>query len=83
MKIVVDINHPAHVHKFRNLMDLMIKKGYEILVIASDKDITYDLLDLYGLDYIKIGSYGKSLTNKIARATDGAVMRCLLINFKI
>jgi len=65
MKIVIDINHPAHVHKFRNLIDLMIKKGHEILITASDKDITYDLLDLYNLDYIKIGSYGKSLTNKI------------------
>jgi len=64
MKIVVDINHPAHVHYFKNFIWEMEKRGHEILVTASEKDISYTLLDHYGLSYVKIGNYGRSLIQK-------------------
>jgi len=65
MKIVVDINHPAHVHYFKNFIWEMQKKGHEILITATEKDISYRLLDLYGFEYIKIGNYGKSIFRKM------------------
>jgi predicted glycosyltransferase len=65
MKIVVDINHPAHVHYFKNFIGKMKEKGHEILITASEKDISYRLLDLYGFEYIKIGNYGKSTFRKM------------------
>ncbi|BAI60851.1 conserved hypothetical protein [Methanocella paludicola SANAE] len=65
MRIVVDINHPAHVHYFKNFIWQMQKKGHETLITASEKDISYKLLNNYEFDYIKLGAYGKSLSYKI------------------
>jgi len=65
MKIVVDIGHPAHVHVFRHFLAAMKEKGHELLVTAADKDIALQLLDEYGLEYIKLGSTGKGLMNKV------------------
>jgi predicted glycosyltransferase len=65
MKIVVDINHPAHVHYFKNFIREMQKRGHEILITASEKEISYRLLDAYGFSYIKLGNYGKSILEKI------------------
>jgi uncharacterized protein len=65
MRVVVDINHPAHVHYFKNFIWEMENRGHEILVTASEKDISYTLLDRYGLSYVKIGNYGSSLFRKL------------------
>jgi predicted glycosyltransferase len=65
MKILVDINHPAHVHFFRNLIQELRGKGIEVVVTASDKDIAFELLRLYSLSYIDLGSYGNNLLVKL------------------
>ncbi|MEA3457728.1 MAG: DUF354 domain-containing protein [Candidatus Thermoplasmatota archaeon] len=65
MKIVVDVNHPAHVHYFKNFIWEMEKRGHEVLITANEKDVTYKLLDNYGFDYIEMGSYGNSLIKKL------------------
>jgi len=65
MRIVVDINHPAHVHYFKYFIHEMKSRGHEILITASEKEVSYRLLDLYGFDYVKLGSYGKSLGEKL------------------
>ena len=65
MKIVVDINHPADVHFFKNFIREMEQRGHTILITASRKEISYRLLDNYGFTYQKLGSYGKSLTEKL------------------
>lgn len=61
MRIVVDIGHPAHVHYFKNFIWLMEKRGHKILITATDKDITYSLLNNYHLPFMKMGSYGKTI----------------------
>jgi uncharacterized protein len=65
MKILVDINHPAHVHFFRTFIGLAEKKGAEVIITASKKDIAFELLEEYGLKYISVGSYGKKKLQKI------------------
>ena len=65
MKIVVDINHPAHVHFFKNFVWEMERKGHEILITAREKEVTYKLLDNYGFNHIKMGSYRRSLIKKL------------------
>ena len=55
MKALFSINHPGHVHFFRNAIDICQKKGIETIVIARDKDITLTLLDKYNIPYV-IGS---------------------------
>jgi predicted glycosyltransferase len=65
MKIVVDIGHPAHVHLFKNFVWEMEKRGHKILITASKKEVSIQLLDAYGFDYIPMGSYGFSPVTKI------------------
>lgn len=65
MKIVVDINHPGHVHFFKNFIWEMEKRGHQVLITASLKDLSYTLLENYGFTYIHLGSYGNSLVAKI------------------
>ena len=65
MKIVVDINHPAHVHYFKNFIWEMEKRGHVLLITASEKEVSYRLLDNYKFHYVKFGTYGKSLVKKM------------------
>jgi predicted glycosyltransferase len=65
VKVVVDIGHPAHVHMFKYFIQEMKRKEHEILVTATRKDVAIDLLANYGLSYIALGSYGKSVVEKL------------------
>ena len=65
MKIVVDINHPAHVHYFKHLIWNLERNGHQVLVTASDKDIAKNLLDLYNIPYVLLGSYGQGILRKV------------------
>lgn len=65
MRIVVDINHPAHVHCFRNFIREMEEKGHEVLITATKKDVSLKLLDNLGYRYVNLGSYGDSLISKL------------------
>ncbi len=65
MKIVVDINHPAHVHFFKNFIWEMQKRGHDILITASKKDIALHLLDHLEFKYKMLGGYGSSLLEKM------------------
>jgi uncharacterized protein len=58
MKVLVDINHPAHVHFFRNLILELRKNEIETIITASKKDIALDLLKIYNLQFINLGNYG-------------------------
>jgi predicted glycosyltransferase len=65
MRILVDIGHPAHVHFFKHFVWEMEKKGHEILIAAKDKEVSLQLLDAYGLKYVRTGSYRKGLALKV------------------
>lgn len=64
MKIIVDIGHPAHVHLFKNFIWKMEERGHKMLVTATRKDVSIELLDNYGFNYINLGSYGNSIIRK-------------------
>lgn len=51
MKILIDINHPAHVHYFRNFIKLMEAKGHRFRVINRNSRIINQLLDYYGIEH--------------------------------
>lgn len=59
MNILVDINHPAHVHMYRHPISRWKAAGHEVLVIARDKDVTIKLLQDYGIDF-EFGSRQRS-----------------------
>lgn len=64
MKILIDINHPAHVHYFRNFYKIMIAQGNKILVVSRNKEIEHKLLSLYDIPYV---SRGKGKSGKISK----------------
>ena len=64
MRIVVDINHPAHVHYFKNFIWEMERRGHEVLITASEKEISFTLLRNYGFGFINLGTYGNSVSKK-------------------
>jgi uncharacterized protein len=65
MKILIDIGHPAHVHYFRNLIEIMKSKGHEFLVTARDKEITLRLLELYKIPFVSRGKGGNGVLQKM------------------
>lgn len=65
MRILIDIGHPAHVHYFKNFIKIMKYKGHEFLVIARDKEITFDLLEKFNIPYVSRGQGGSSLLKKL------------------
>lgn len=65
MKVVVDVNHPAHVHFFKNMIRQLGNQNHEILITASSKEISIKLLENYGFNFINLGSYGTSLLSKV------------------
>lgn len=64
MKILIDISHPAHAHQFRNAIKILKSKGHEIAVTARNKEVTLDLLDRYGIEYLEVGEHKNNIFEK-------------------
>lgn len=64
MNILVDINHPAHVHLFKNLIFHAHKKGHSVTITIRDKDVTRHLLDHYNLPYITLSKESRGLLSR-------------------
>lgn len=77
MKALLDINHPAHVHFFRHLISELQLKGWQVTVTASLKDIALDLLELYNIPYINLGTYGNT---QVQKALSVPVMALKMLN---
>jgi uncharacterized protein len=75
MRVLIDINHPAHVHYFRNFSRIMTEKGHQILFVSRNKEMEHALLNLYGIPYI---NRGKGQNGKI-----GKFMYMLYANAKL
>ena len=65
MKILIDINHPAHVHYFKNIVKLLETKGHEFLIISRNKEIEHHLLDAYNIPFISRGKGQSNLFGKV------------------
>lgn len=65
MKVLVDIGHPAHVHQFRNVISNLLANGHQVKVTAREKEITFRLLDAYGIEYEPLGKPKKGLARKM------------------
>lgn len=58
MRILIDINHPAHVHVFRVPIALLKEAGHEVLITSRDKDCTTELLDELELSHLPLSIAG-------------------------
>ncbi|AGB39251.1 DUF354 domain-containing protein [Natronococcus occultus] len=59
-QVVVTIQHPAHVHFFRNAIGELRDRGYDVCVLAREKDVACELLDHYGIDYRRLSGAPRS-----------------------
>ena len=64
MRVLIDINHPAHVHLFKNFYFELRKRNIFVLVTVTQKDIAKLLLEKYNIPYLSMGSYGNSTLSK-------------------
>lgn len=65
MKIFIDIGHPAHVHYFRNFIQLMQNKGHEFFISARNRSIIFYLLQHYGIKYYNRGKGRNGIIGKL------------------
>ncbi|WP_231182766.1 DUF354 domain-containing protein [Haladaptatus sp. DYF46] len=62
MRIIITIQHPAHVHFFREIIDMLQQRGHEVFVFARDKDIALSLLEEYDIDHTVLAGSANSIT---------------------
>jgi uncharacterized protein len=65
MRILIDLGHPAHIHYFKNFINIMKGKGHEFAFSARDKEVLHYLLDNLAIPYKSRGKGGKTLLSKI------------------
>jgi uncharacterized protein len=82
MKILIDILHPKHAHFFRPLVKRWIARGHEIKIVTRDKDITHQLLDLFGMPYQCLSKQQKGAALAIELLVRWARFFALLRRFK-
>lgn len=56
MKVMISISHPAWVHQFHNILEQMIARGDDVLIVAIRKDGDLTLLDEYIIPYKVVGN---------------------------
>jgi predicted glycosyltransferase len=65
MRVLVDINHPAHVHLFKHFAWEMEAKGHKVFFTTRKKEVTIDLLTQYGFEFESFGNHYKSMWSKM------------------
>ena len=55
MRILVEMGHPAHVHHFKNMIWQLEKRGHQVQICTTDKEVALELLDKCGFDYEILG----------------------------
>ncbi|WP_027706409.1 DUF354 domain-containing protein [Zooshikella ganghwensis] len=76
MKILFDINHPAHIHFFKNPAKKLLKKNCEVFFTSRDKDVTTSLLDQLGFEHTILSSQG-------SRGVGSLVLELFKRNYKL
>jgi predicted glycosyltransferase len=52
MRVLFDIMHPAQAHVFKHLIWRLQREGHAVLITARQNDVTTDLLDAFGMEYV-------------------------------
>ena len=61
MNILFDLNHPAHVHFFRNAIDKLRTQGHRIHVTAREKEMTTTLLNRFDISHEVVSRMGSGM----------------------
>lgn len=60
-RVIFSIQHPAHVHLFRNAIEELKNRGNEVRVFARKKEIVEDLLHCYDIEHEVLAPEANSL----------------------
>ncbi|ELZ14200.1 hypothetical protein C479_00682 [Halovivax asiaticus JCM 14624] len=63
MKIVVTIQHPAHVHFYRHAVKELDEQGHDVFVYARENDLAVPLLEAYGIEHEVLAGPQRSLAS--------------------
>jgi predicted glycosyltransferase len=77
MRILCDIGHPAHVHLFRNVLNILKAEGHTYVVTTRDKDVTLQLLRAYDMHFV---TFGRHYTNMYGKLYGLVKYDCMLLN---
>ncbi|MCB2219457.1 MAG: DUF354 domain-containing protein [Bacteroidetes bacterium] len=64
MPILFEINHPAHIHLFRNLSQLLLERGKPSLFLIKSDPVVERLAVFYDLPVVNMGKKGKGMLQK-------------------
>lgn len=67
MKILFDISHPAHVHFFKNAIQLLREQSHQVLITSRHKDIATTLLDQLQLQHTPLSRLQKGGLFRLAK----------------
>jgi len=65
MNILIDINHPAHVHMYHYFAEEMQRRGHKVLFVCRDKEFEVKLLTDFGFNFVNLGRKHSNLIGKI------------------
>ena len=65
MNILFDIGHPAHVHYFKNIIKHLDSAGHKTIIVARKRNIIFQLLNFYNIEFISRGKGKNSLIGKV------------------
>ncbi len=65
MNVLFVSGHPAQVHNFRLVREMLIRHGHHVFWLTTDKDIAINLLEVYGIPYRLLRKPRKGLLGKI------------------
>lgn len=61
MRVLLTIQHPAHVHFFKHAYRELRDRGHEVRVCLREKSVAGDLLEAYGLEYTSLADASDSI----------------------
>ncbi len=65
MTVLFVTGHPAQIHNFRIVKQLLENEGHKVVWASSKKDICFELLQLYGIQAYEISRPKKSIFSKL------------------
>lgn len=74
MNILITTGHPAQIHNFRLVKQLLEQHGHRVFWLSTDKDISLYLLDYYHIDYQLLKRPKKNLNSKIKTLYENCII---------
>lgn len=78
MRVLIGIGHPKDVHLWKNTINNLTINGHEVKILAWDKDVTLQLLDIYGYEYKILGKSCKPFSKKAY-----GLLKSEIVSFKV